>query len=120
MAFANCLKELRKDKNCTQRELAEYLGYSTNIICEWENQRCEPKIETILRLADFFDVSIDYLLGRTDELGAIVPKPTAAPALAEDEAQLLSLFRGMDHAQKVRAIAYCEGLVGASASKFKA
>ena len=69
--FAERLRELRKDKNLTQKELAKLLPLSKNSICEYEKGRSEPNIETLIKLADIFDCSIDYLVGRSDELGVV-------------------------------------------------
>lgn len=94
MGLSNCLKELRAEKKCTQKELADYLGYSKNIICEWENRRSEPRLEALSKLADFFGVSTDYLLGRSDELGFVTVQ-SVAPSLSENEEMLLRYFRAL-------------------------
>jgi len=49
-----------------QRELAALLNVSQNTYSQYENGVIELTAETLLRLADFYDVSVDYLLGRTD------------------------------------------------------
>lgn len=65
-SFALRLKELREEKELTQAELGEKLGISRNTIASWESNRRTPELETAKQLADYFNVSIDYLLGRTD------------------------------------------------------
>lgn len=60
------LKRLRENANLTQSELAERVGLKRYSISDWENERTEPDIESIKRLAHFFNVSTDYLLGRSD------------------------------------------------------
>ena len=92
MSFSTRLKELRKEKNCTQRQLGKELGLTANSICEWEKNRSEPSIEMILRLTQFFDVSTDYLLRQTDELGAVLP---GSKELPEEELELLRLYRNL-------------------------
>lgn len=81
MEFSENLKYLRNSTQCTQKKLAEYLGLSANTVCEWEKNRSEPSIQTIRKLAEFFDVSADYLLGLEDDFGARIP---AVPAGAAD------------------------------------
>ncbi|MCC4121164.1 helix-turn-helix domain-containing protein [Lactococcus lactis] len=62
--FAEQLKTLRKINGLTQKELAENVGVQQGAINKWESGKTEPNIEILGRLADYFDVSIDYLLGR--------------------------------------------------------
>lgn len=57
------LKELRHNANINQNELAKKLGVSRSTIAMWETEKSQPDNEAIIRLADFFDVSTDYLLG---------------------------------------------------------
>lgn len=59
------LKELRKSKNLTQKQIAEYLKISERAYQHYEHSTREPNLETLVKLADYFQVSIDYLLGRT-------------------------------------------------------
>jgi transcriptional regulator with XRE-family HTH domain len=66
VTFAQRLKELRKEKDLTQYKLAEELGFSRGLIGNYELGTREPDHTTTKILADFFDVSIDYLLGRTN------------------------------------------------------
>lgn len=63
------LKELRKQKKISQLELAQIIGVSRSTVAMWETNNNEPDNETLIKLAKFFDVSVDYLLGRTDSTG---------------------------------------------------
>ena len=58
------IKELRLEKGLTQQQLAKNIGVSQKAIDYWERNVNEPKASYIIKLADFFDVSADYLLGR--------------------------------------------------------
>ena len=60
------LKLLRKQKNISQLKLAMDLGMNQNSISRYENMEREADYTTLIRFADYFDVSIDYLLERTD------------------------------------------------------
>ena len=62
MAFCNQLKKLRKRNNIKQVELANMLGVKQYVISGWETSRSEPSISQICKLAEIFDVPIDYLL----------------------------------------------------------
>lgn len=60
------LKELRKRRGISQLQLALELGMNQNSISRYENGEREADYRTLIRLADYFNVSIDYLLERTD------------------------------------------------------
>ncbi len=61
--FATRLKDLRKENGIGQNQLAEQLGLSNASISYWENAKQEPSASALFKLANFFDVSVDYLLG---------------------------------------------------------
>lgn len=65
--IAERLKYLRKQKRLTQSELAEKLNITRGTYAHYEIGKRNPDYETLNRLADFFDVDTDYLLGRTDK-----------------------------------------------------
>lgn len=67
------LLELRNEKNLSQRELAKIMNVSQGTYNNWENANTQPSIEQLIVLADFFGVSVDYLIGRTDETGIQLP-----------------------------------------------
>lgn len=61
------LKEIRKDKDLSQTDVANYLGMKQQQYSEYEIGKRLIPIETLNKLADFYDTSVDYLIGRTDE-----------------------------------------------------
>lgn len=61
------IKDLRIENKNTQKELAEYLGLTPKMISFYEKEERFPPHDIILKLANYFNVSTDYLLGRTDE-----------------------------------------------------
>lgn len=63
----NRIRELRNKKELTQTQLAKMLKVSQGTLSYWERGDFEPDYESLMWLADYFEVSIDYLLGRTDE-----------------------------------------------------
>lgn len=65
METGKILMELRKEKNIGQKELAAYLSLSTGTISNYENGVHSPDLSTLCKLADYFDVTTDYLLNRT-------------------------------------------------------
>lgn len=60
------LRELRKSKRISQLKLAIDLNMSQNTISRYETGEREPGINELIKIADYFSISIDYLLGRTD------------------------------------------------------
>lgn len=65
--FAQRLKELRKEKGLTQVQVAQRFNISNGAVAMWETGKREPDFATMNRLADFFNVSVDYLIGNTNE-----------------------------------------------------
>ena len=60
------LKQLRTDRQLSQKQLALELKTTNSSVCDWECGRAEPDIETLIKIAKFFDVTVDYLLGLED------------------------------------------------------
>ena len=66
MEFKDRLIKLRKELNLTQEELAKKIGYTRTAISAWEIGRNEPSNADTIKLAEYFNVSTDYLLGKSD------------------------------------------------------
>ncbi len=66
MYFSERLKNLRKTRMIPQKDIAEYLGISVSAYQYYEAGKNEPSIARLIMLADLFNVSIDYLVGRTE------------------------------------------------------
>jgi transcriptional regulator with XRE-family HTH domain len=60
------LKELRNEYNKTQKELAEYLNIRQNTYSQYENGQRQLPIDVLIKLAFYYDVSVDYILNLTD------------------------------------------------------
>lgn len=60
------LRNLRAQKGVSQSELARYLGVARSTVCQYEANRREPDNETLSKLADYFGVTVDYILGREE------------------------------------------------------
>lgn len=61
--FGDRIKKLREENNISQLELSEVLGISQQALSKWENGKTQPDNDSLIKLANFFRVSIDYLLG---------------------------------------------------------
>ena len=71
MKLGELLAKLRKERGILQKELANYLNVTVATISNYEKGVHAPDYETLIKLADFFDVSTDYLLQRTDYRSSI-------------------------------------------------
>lgn len=67
VTFGERLARLREDKDMNQKELAEALGVTRGAVSMWEIGQRTPDSSTLQKIASFFNVSIDYLLGLTDD-----------------------------------------------------
>ena len=65
--FAEKLKQLRKIKGVTQKQVSIGTGLSERQYQEYEYGKVKPSFDALIALADYFDVSLDYLMGRTDQ-----------------------------------------------------
>lgn len=98
------LYELRKAKNMTQQRLAVDLGIDQTSISSYECGKYLPTVEVLVKIAEYFGVSTDYLLGLSD---LRVPLRDAASART---AYLLSVYEALPDRQRERAIGYLEAL----------
>ncbi len=89
--FAQRLKTLRKSRKCTQLTLANLLGITRTQISDLENGKTSTSIERLCMLADYFDVSIDYLVGRTDF--PIVLKEEMIELYSPEEMKMIEEYR---------------------------
>ena len=65
--LGNNIKELRKNKRMTQKDLAEAMRVSQQTVGAWETERAIPGADTLSDLADYFNVTTDYLFGRPEK-----------------------------------------------------
>ena len=90
------IKELRKSKRLTQKDLADFLETSPQVVSRYERGEHQPDISTLIKLADFFCVTVDYLIGATTKgFGA-----TNSPTLTSQEKSLLNYFDKLDEYQR--------------------
>lgn len=61
------IRELRQAHNLTQVELANNLSVAKQTVSNWENDNIQPSIDMLVKIADFFGVTTDYLLGRSND-----------------------------------------------------
>ena len=108
------IKELRKEQGWSQQQLADLLFVNQTAVSQWERGATMPEPQTLLRLSSIFDVSTDYLLGRSDE-----KKPPAsedderlALANASDETKLaLELLNRLTPENRAKAMDHLDYLL---------
>jgi len=92
------LKKLRKKHNLSQQKLAEILHISQQSVYKYENDITSPDIETLIRMADFFNTSIDYLVEYTDISHKI--EPVQSNMLNAEEISLIEKYRQLSVSHK--------------------
>ena len=97
MEFKELLKELRVENKMTARQLGDILNYSNSMIYEWEKGRSQPNIETLIELSKIFDISVDYLVGNSDELGNVGTTEQFSP----EERELIKCYRAIGNAERL-------------------
>ena len=101
--FDKILKMLRSEKNMSQQELADALGISKSSINMYERGERQPNFETLETIADYFNVDIDYLLGRTNKTTKIIKPTTIAAHFDGDEYTEAELDKIKEFAAFVKA-----------------
>jgi transcriptional regulator with XRE-family HTH domain len=95
--LGSIIKRLRENRQYTQSKLGEKLGVAESTVSLYEADKREPDVATINRLADLFDVSTDYLLGRTEDRPAPdADLPPEALDKIEEFKELMRLKYGKD------------------------
>lgn len=94
------LRELRKNRGLTQKDVALSISVSPQSYGYYENEINHPDPQTLIKLADFFECSVDYLLGREDDLGNVVINTGAAPSFDPAEEQLIKNYRRLNYHQQ--------------------
>ena len=100
------LKELREERHLTQNDIAKEIKTSQTNIGRWEKELNEPAASFLIRLADFFQCSIDYLLGREDDLGNITIHTEKPAPLPQDEQELLNIYQALSPAHRSQILEY--------------
>ena len=107
MTFSLRIKALREERGLSQARLASALSVGVGSVGMWESTQEVPPAKKLIRIADFFEVSIDYLIGRSD-----IKSVASTSELSEEEEQFLALFQRLEHGERVQLLAFAAGLVG--------
>ena len=95
--FCDRLKQLREEAGISMFQLAKAIDVSNAAVCKWENGSAEPKVTYLLRLSEFFECSVDYLIGKNDDFGTSKLTDFNPPLKPTNkEKQLIASFRKLN------------------------
>ena len=117
------LKELREERHLTQNDIAKEIKTSQTNIGRWEKELNEPAASFLIRLADFFQCSIDYLLGREDDFGNITIHTEKPAPLPPDTQELVNIYQALSPAHRSQILEYARYFAeksGAASTRRKA
>lgn len=92
------LKQLREERGISQKQLADCIGVSQQSINKYENHDVEPDIHTLIRIADYFNTSVDYIVGHSEIRRRI--EILHAYELNAEESRLIDRYRMLSVRQK--------------------
>lgn len=114
MDIAKNLKNLRIENGLTQKELGERLNIGQATIACYESGQREPHILSLISYADFFECSIDFLVGRSDDFGNVVvdvgKTSQSKNKLTAEEKDLLNKFNKLNNKAKNKLIGYIDAI----------
>lgn len=106
------IRELRVDCGLQQKQIAQDLHLSKQAYSNYELGQREPSIDMLLKLADYFGVTVDYLVGRDDKAQA-EPLNKKSPALSEEDEAMLNTYLELSDDSK-RAVRYAVNMYARS------
>jgi len=113
VSFGERLRESRESKGLNQPEIAKILSVAKQTISNWENDNRFPDKDMLVKLADFFNVTIDYLIGRTDIKTALVVNEKVNGNDIQLEVNSKEYPNGMTHEEVLKVLEAYEKLKGA-------
>ncbi len=112
MDIANVLKSMRIESGLTQQELSARLNIAQATIACYENGQRVPYISSLVAYADFFDCTLDYIVGRADEFGNRTKNADARASdhLSDGELELIRKYRKLTKEQRAALLGYMDGI----------
>jgi transcriptional regulator with XRE-family HTH domain len=98
MSMGERLRELRQKRSISQEEVARHIGITRSAYSHYEINNRQPVYETLMKLAAFFDVTLDYIIGGVD------PNQTAEAAAGPDSREIMRLLRDMNQEQRKQSL----------------
>lgn len=100
------LQEIREQKNIMQKELAQKLNKTRACISSWETNKTEPDLQSLMTLADILEVSTDYLLGRSNDVGIIETNANLTPF----QNKLLTVVAALPRDDQFQVLGFAQAL----------
>ncbi|MEG1395279.1 MAG: helix-turn-helix transcriptional regulator [Clostridia bacterium] len=107
MEFSQNIKKMRQNSSYSQKQLGALLGLSQQYFSQLEKKLIEPNIELLIKIADVFGCSVDYLLGRENEAGII---EISGDRVIPEKSQIQKLYEKLNTRNQLRLICYGQGL----------
>ncbi len=105
--FGKRLTELMETNDLNKAKLIRATGITEGAIDGWIKRGSQPTADMLCKLADYFEVSTDYLLGRSNDVGVIETNAN----LTQDQQELLSLYNKMSFQDKNQLLGFAKALV---------
>ena len=102
----NRLRELRKERGLTQKQVAEELFVCTNTYIKWEEGLRNPPIEQLIALSAFFEVSVDYIIGNSDDCGILAVNAQ----FTDEQKHLAKVYERLNPSAKKSLLGYLDSL----------
>ncbi|XCP86931.1 helix-turn-helix transcriptional regulator [Roseburia hominis] len=107
MGFARTLKDLRESRDVTQDELAKYLNVSRSTIAGYETKERQPDFDKLIKIAQYFQVPIDYLLtGKSTD--AVMIRPAPAQNAKVVDKKVLGNYKKLDFEDRKSVLKYIQ------------
>lgn len=100
------IKELRLAQDLTQKDLATKCNISSKSIWAYENSIAVPPLDVLTKLADFFECSIDYLVGREDDFGVIKIQNVGDKEMSTGEKEILTIYGALPKEYQAQVLEY--------------
>ena len=105
------IKELRLEKNLKQKDVSKALNIATNTLSQFENNKGRPSLEVLCAMATYYNVSIDYLVGREDDFGNVTVA-RGGSELTQDEQTVLRCFNKLGPFERETILIQIKALAG--------
>lgn len=109
------LKSLREDADLSQKELAKLLGVSPSTIGMYESKKRTPDSEMLTRICDFFNITVDYLIGRSNIKNPKCSTYNKEEPITDEEKNILNLYKKLNDKDKAKV----EGIMENKISEYE-
>lgn len=118
--FYQILRSLREKDGLSQTRFAQEIGFSQAAISAWENNTREPGIEALMKIAKFFNISVDYLVGNNSkDFYKAKPKNETPVELTPDGKELIHIFNSLDADYQAQILEYARYFASRSTAQKK-